>query len=318
MITIFHRAGGAIINDIDEGILPSIEYEDFLWIDLLNAEESERDAVEEFFSVSLQTRQQAEEIESSSRYSEFESLTIANSSFLILKEENFSSDTVSFIIKDGILISTRNVEMRSFGDTMRRLAYNGRAYPTGYHVLIAILDSRIDLDADMLEHISKRIAQVSASIPESRTADVEEDVIILINQLQELTMNLRETVVDKQRIISGLQRSERLPNDLFPKMGIMLQDVNSLLNHAQFSFERLDFIQETFLGLANIRLSKITKTFTVASVVFMPPTLIASIYGMNFVHMPELQWLQGYPFALILMVLASMATILIFKIKKLL
>lgn len=318
MITIFHRAKGVILNDIDEDILPSIEYENLLWVDLINPQQSEQDAVEEFFDISLQTRQQAEEIESSSRYSEFELVTIANSSFLIPHEGHFSSEPTSFILKDGILISSRNAEMRSFGDTMRKLAYNGRTFPTGYHVLCALFESRIDLDADLLEGIGRQIAQLSSNVPQGKRADIAEDIIILINRLQEDTMSVRENVVDKQRILSGLQKSERLPNDLFPKLGIMLKDIDSLLKHSEFSFERLDYLQETFLGLANIRLSKITKTFTVASVIFMPPTLIASMYGMNFHFMPELDWEMGYPFALGLMVLSSIITVIFFKIKKLL
>ena len=98
----------------------------------------------------------------------------------------------------------------------------------------------------------------------------------------------------------------------------MIKDTNSLINHADFSFDRLDYLQDTFLGLANIHLNKITKTFTVASVIFMPPTLIASIYGMNFAAMPELQWKIGYPFAIVVMILSSLTTIIIFKLKKLL
>lgn len=318
MITIFYKAGGSIVNDIDEALLDQINYEDLLWVDLVRPTEAESDRIEEFFNVSLQTRQQAEEIESSSRYSETETLIVANSSFLLERNGTFLPESTSFILKDGILISTRTAELRSFGDVMRKLSYNYRAYPTGYHVLVALFDARIDLDADVLEGIARDIASLSNRINVAKDEDPDEDTILYLTKLQENIMLVRENIIDKQRILSGVLKSERFPRDLTPKLGVMIKDTNSLVNHADFGFDRLDFLQDTFLSLANIRLNKITKTFTVASVIFMPPTLIASIYGMNFRIMPELQWDYGYPFAIIVMVLSTLITLLIFKIKKLL
>ncbi len=318
MITFFYKAGGIIVNEIDEDLLAKVDYEDLLWVDLYNPSEKESETVEEFFSISLQTRQQAEEIESSSRYSETESLVIANSNFLVPKEGTYVSEPTSCMLKDGILISHRNVELRSFSDMMRRLSYNPKAYPTGYHVLVALFETRIDLDADMLENIAKEIAQISSRINLTRGEEVDEEILLIINRLQENTMQVRENIIDKQRILSGISKSERFPSDVYPKVRIMIKDTNSLTNHTDFNFDRLDYLQDTFLGLANIRLNRITKTFTVVSVVFMPPTLIASLYGMNFQFMPELGWDYGYPFAILVMVLSSVLTLVIFKLKKLL
>ena len=128
-------------------------------------------------------------------------------------------------------------------------------------------------------------------------------------------MLIRENIIDKQRVISVILKSERFPTDTYPKLSIMIKDVGSLINHTDFSFERLEYLQNTFLGLINIEQNKIIKIFTVASVVFMPPTLIASIYGMNYKFMPELQWEFGYMFALGLMLFSSMLTLFIFKKK---
>ncbi len=318
MITIFYKTDGGIVNEIDEDMLAQIDYEDLLWVDLVQATQAQSERVESFFGMSLQTRQQAEEIESSSRYSETDSLIVANSSFLLMEEEQYRSEPTSFILKDGILISTRNEELRSFGDTMRKLSYNWKAYPTGYHVFIALFETRIDLDADMLEGIAKQISQLNGRMNLLKDEDVDEDIILELSALQENTMQVRENVIDKQRILSGVLKSERFPSDLYSKLGIMIKDTNSLINHADFSFDRLDFLQDTFMGLANIRLNKITKTFTVASVIFLPPTLIASIYGMNFRMMPELDWAMGYPFAIVVMVLSALITVVVFKLKKLL
>lgn len=318
MITIFYKAGGSIVNEIDEDMLQQIDYEDLLWVDLVNPSPEQSRKIESFFNVNLQTRQQAEEIESSSRFSETEAFIIANSNFLLQRGDVYISEPTSFILKDGILISSRNEELRSFGDAMRKLSYNFKAYPTGYHVFVALFETRIDLDADMLENIAKEIAQLSNQINVAKSEDPDEETILYLTNLQENIMLIRENVIDKQRILSGVLKSERFPSDLFPKVGVMIKDTNSLINHADFGFARLDFLQDTFLSLANIRLNKITKTFTVASVIFMPPTLIASIYGMNFHFMPELEWDFGYPFAVLLMVCSSLITLLIFRIKKLL
>ena len=318
MVTVFYKANGSIVNEIDEDLLRQIDYEDLLWIDLVNPTEKQSETVEDFFGISLQTRQQAEEIESSSRYSETENLIIANSSFLLQKDESFVAEPTSCILKDGILISHRNVELRSFGDTMRKLSYNPKAYPTGYHILIALFETRIDLDADMLEYTAKQISILGGQVSSFNKEDVYEEVIVRINTLQENTMQVRENIIDKQRILSGVQKSERFPNDLYPKLQVMINDTSSLVNHADFSFDRLEYLQDTFLGLANIKLNRITKTFTIVSVLFMPATLIASLYGMNFRLMPELEWDYGYAFAVGLMLASSLITLLFFRLKKLL
>ena len=139
-------------------------------------------------------------------------------------------------------------------------------------------------------------------------------------------MLLRENIFDRQRVLSSILRSERFPNDIYPRLQLMIKDVNSLINHADFSFQRLDYIQDAALGLINIEQNEIVKIFSVAAVIFLPATLIASIYGMNFKVMPELDWQwqisdnfvlpMGYLFAIGLMILCSALTIWYFKYKK--
>ncbi|MGD9976944.1 MAG: magnesium/cobalt transporter CorA [Bacteroidales bacterium] len=315
MIAIFYKAFNKVVHEIDVDRLAEIDYEDLLWIDLATPTDDEREAVEIYFNINLQTRQQTEEIESSSRYFETEALIIANSNFLISKENVYVSEPVSFTLKDGILISLRIIDLKAFGDTIRKVFANHKAYPTGYHILIALLETRIDLDADMVESLAKEIAVLSKRL---RIAEeLDEELILEINKLQENTMLIRENFIDKQRVVSGILKSERFPTDTYPKLNIIIRDIGSLINHTDFSFERLEYLQNTFLGLINIEQNKIIKIFTVVSVVFMPPTLIASIYGMNFkVFFPELQWKMGYPFALVLMILSSLITLFVFKRKK--
>jgi len=314
MIAIFYKAFNKIVHEIDVKRLAEIDYEDLLWIDLASPLPEEKQAVEDFFSIKLQTRQQSEEIESSSQYSETETLIIANSNFLIQQNDEFITEPVSFVLKDGILISLRNIELKAFADTIRKFYINYKAFPTGYHILIALFETRIDLDADMVESTAKEIAQLSRKI--TIADDLDEELILAISKLQENTMLIRENFIDKQRVISGILKSERFPNDTYPKLTIIIKDIGSLINHTDFGFERLEYLQNTFLGLINIEQNKIIKIFTVVSVVFMPPTLIASLYGMNFKVFPELNWQYGYPFALGIMVLSSILTLFIFKKRK--
>ena len=314
MIAIFHKAFNKINHEIELQRLTELDYEDLLWVDLAFPTAEEKQFVETFFNINLQTRQQVEEIESSSRYSETEYLIIANANFLLQHDGVYVTEPVSFILKDGILISLRNSELRAFTETTRKFYSNYRAFSTGYHILISILETRIDFDADIVELLAKDIATLSRKL--RITDDLDEELILEISKHQENTMLIRENFIDKQRVISGILKSERFPNDTFPKLTIMVKDIGSLINHTDFSFERLEYLQNTFLGLINIEQNKIIKIFTVASVVFMPPTLIASIYGMNFRYLPEIGWTFGYPLALGLMLFSSILTLFIFRKKK--
>jgi magnesium transporter len=224
-------------------------------------------------------------------------------------------EPVSFIISnEGVLVSVRNAEFRTFREAEKRLQMNYRSYSTGYHIFISLLEVRIDFDADLVEMITKQVASLTKDLHNEESIDKE--VLLRISALQESTMLLRENIFDRQRVLSGILRSERFPNDIYPRLQLMIKDVNSLINHADFSFQRLDYIQDTALGLINIEQNEIVKIFSVAAVIFMPATLVASMYGMNFKFMPELQWEYGYLWAIALMLIVSGFTFWFFKFKK--
>ena len=225
--------------------------------------------------------------------------------------DGFTVEPVSFIVSEGVLITTRNAEFRTFNEAAKRLQMNTRAYNTGYHLLISILEVRIDADADLVENVAKQIATLSKEI--SVDGEVDKRDITRINSLQEQTMLIRENIFDRQRILSGIQRSERFPNDIYPRLQLMMRDVQSLISHADFSFERLDYLQDTALGLITIEQNKSSKILALASVVFLPATLVASIYGMNFKKMPFLDWDNGWIIAMLLIVALAGGTYLIFK-----
>lgn len=314
MITIYLKQHNKIVRNADPRLFDELGYDDILWIDLFSPTIQERKEVENFMEVNLLSRQQIEEIESTSKYSETENAIFSNANFFVPTADGLAVEPVSFIVSEGVLVTTRNAEFRTFNEAAKRLQMNARAYPTGYHLLISILEVRIDADADLVESVAKQIAALSREITVDGQIDKRD--ITRINSLQEQTMLIRENIFDRQRILSGIQRSERFPNDIYPRLQLMVRDVNSLISHADFSFERLDYLQDTALGLITIEQNNTTKIFTIASVIFMPATLVASLYGMNFKFMPELEWKYGYVFALVLMFGLSGLTYFVFKRRK--
>ncbi len=321
MITIYLKQYNQILRCADPAAFDNLSCNEVLWIDLFQPTVQEQKAVEAFMGINLQTKQQVEEIESTSKYSESEDAVISNANFFVPHGESgggdggFEVEPVSFIITNaGVMVSVHESESRTFRETEKRLQINYRAYPTGFHIFITLLEVRIDYDADMVELLARQVSLLSREMSEESSIDT--DVLRRINSLQESTMLLRENIFDRQRVVSSILRSDRFPSDIFPRLQLMIKDVNSLINHADFSFQRLDYIQDAALGLINIEQNNIVKIFSVAAVIFMPATLIASIYGMNFGIMPELHWRYGYLFAIGLMILCSGLTIWFFRYKK--
>ena len=325
MITIYLKQYNKIIRNADTELFDDLGFDDILWIDMVQPTIKEQKAVENFMEISLQTKQQVEEIESTSKYSEHENAIISNSNFFVPTGDSFEVEPVSFILSnEGVLVSVRQAEMRTFREAEKRLQMNYHSFSTGYHILISLLEVRIDFDADLVELVGRQVSSLSKTI--TKEDSIDKDILLRLSTLQERTMVLRENIFDRQRILSGILRSERFPNDIYPRLQLMIKDVNSLISHTDFSFQRLDYIQDSALGLINIEQNEVVKIFSVAAVVFMPATLVASIYGMNFRVMPELEWVYtlpngwnlplGYIFAIGLMILASGLTMGYFRYKK--
>ena len=279
MLNIFYRENGKIGVSQSEKDFARITLENTVWIDLVDPSGAEKRAVEVFLGTEIQSRAQAEEIESSSRYFETDDAIFANTNFLTPGAEEYMMQAVSFTLVDNTLTTLREVPLRSFTELQRRLQVNPRQYPSGFTVFATILDQRVDLDADMIELLSKEISQYAKRINEEE--DIDQELLIDISQLQENTMMVRENVVDKQRLISNLMRSTKVPSSLEPRLNVLLQDISSLINHTNFCFERLEYLQDTVLGLINLDQNKIMKVLAVVSLFMMPPTLIAGFYGMN-------------------------------------
>ena len=310
-LRIFYKENEKIKVSKTLNILQSIDKKDIIWIDLLDVSDKTEDALEGFLKIDIQEDEEMEEIEMSSRYIQTDDSIVANSNFL---RNDFEVEPVNFILKNSILVSTRGVELDSFNETVKKMFVNTRNFPTGYHVLVALMETRVEKDADMIEDTTDMITTLSSEI--NASDHVDEDVLIQIKDLQEKVTIIRQNIMDKQRVISNFLKCDFFPAELQPRLTMIIKDINSLFDYTRFGFDRLDYLQDTFLGLVNIEQNKIIKIFTVVNVIFLPPTLVASMYGMNFDFMPELHWRFGYLFAIGLMVVFTLVILLIFKLKK--
>jgi magnesium transporter len=285
-----------------------------IWIDLQSPTQEEKEFIEKNFRIEFFTYQEVQEIESSSRFLETEETIEINLGFISSDAEP-TVQNVTFILKDNVLFTYRQGDMRIFAETVRKLkSMNAGTKEHGLDIFLTMLETRIDSDADLIENVSRKVNGISKDLIARRS--LSEDLLLSIAQLQENTMLLHETITEKQRVVSSLIRIPEFNKIENERLKVIIKDIGSLLQHAQFISERLEYLQNTFLGLVNIEQNTVIKIFTVVTVVFMPPTLIASIYGMNFKFMPELQWMAGYPFAIALMITSSLAFLWYFKRKK--
>ena len=313
MIKIFYRQGAEIASARSEAEFAAISKENVLWIDLLQPSGEQKRAVEAYLGTEIQSRAEAEEIESSSRFSEEDGVIFANTNFLSPADDEMLMDPVSFIIADGILTTIREIPLRSIDTLQLKIQALPSQFPDGFSIFLSIMDRRVDLDADIVELISKDVSRFSRRI--NQMEDINEKFLLDINQLQQNAMNVRENIVDKQRLISNVLKSRLCPKDpdFRQDLGIILQDISSLINHITFTFERLEYMQDTVVGIINLDQNRIMKIFTFVSLLLMPATLVASFYGMN-VTLPlasnPLAWL------LILLLMAVLAAGIWFIVKR--
>ncbi|NDP21616.1 MAG: magnesium/cobalt transporter CorA [Paludibacter sp.] len=310
-LRMFYHEDGKLKISKNIDTLKKIDLKELIWIDLNDVSEAIESELEQFLKIYIQEDEEIEEIEMSSRYMQTDDSIVANSNFL---QENFTLEPISFILKNGILVSVRDAELKSFNETIKKIYANTKSFPTGYHVLVTLLETRVEYDADMIEDATDQITNLSKTL--NTEDDLDQDILIRIKDLQEKVMIIRQNIMDKQRVVSNMLKCNFFPEELLPRLSMILKDINSLFEYTRFGFDRLDYLQDTFLGLVNLQQNKIIKIFTVVSVIFMPPTLIASMYGMNFRFMPELNWKYGYPFSIFVMILFSAVVLYYFRRKK--
>jgi magnesium transporter len=322
MLSVYVPQGASLERTIiDPGSSPPDEA---VWIDMITPTVQEDKVVEKLLGIAVPTREEMQEIEVSSR------LYVENGARYMTATLMCQSDTatpkttpVTFILSSHKLVTVRYDEPRPFAIVEHKLARSCPAKVTGELVLMDLLDAVIDRSADILERIGGEVDQISHSIFEPEE-DAEppsyKDVLKALGRKGDLTSKVRESLVSIGRLLLFLTNEAegmRWNKDVRAHLQSMRRDTASLSDHATYLANKITFLLDAMLGVVNIEQNAIIKIFSIAAVIFMPPTLVASIYGMNFHKgMIELEWELGYPFALMLMVLAAVLPIVYFKWRK--
>jgi magnesium transporter len=291
-----------------------------VWIDLVAPTPDEERRVEGLLDVEVPTREEMQEIEVSSRlYQENGAVYMTATVLCKSQSERPEATAVSFILAGDRLITLRYAEPQPFTLFSARCQRAPGAYVRGDTVLAGLLDALIDRIADVLEHIGLEVDDISHEIFEHSSKPGRGDFQGILRRLGmrgDLTSKVRESLVGVGRLLMFLTQAstaQKLGKDLRNRLRTMNRDVRSLTDHASFLSGKINFLLDATLGMINIEQNAIIKIFSVAAVVFLPPTLIASIYGMNYEYMPELHWAFGYPIALLLMVASAITPYLYFK-----
>jgi magnesium transporter len=306
----------------DLGAMP----ENAVWIDLVKPSAAEDKAVERLAGIAIPTREDMQEIEISSRlYIENSARYMTATLMCGADTENPRTTAVTFILANHRLVTVRYDEPRPFVLVENKLARSCASGITGEMVLMELLDAVIDRNADILERAGGDMDAISHEIfePEgaARTGHTKRysDILIAIGRKGDLTSKVRESLVSIGRMVTFVAAAVdgvKWSKDMREQLKTMQRDVISLTDHASYLSNKITFVLDAMLGVVNLEQNNIIKLFSVMAVVLMPPTLIASIYGMNFKDMPELEWHLGYPIAIFAMLLAAIGPYMYFKWKK--
>jgi len=299
--------------------------ENAVWIDMVKPTSEEDRAVERLAGIAVPTRGDMQEVEISSR------LYIENGARYMTATLMCHSDTdmprttaVTFIVAGHRLVTVRYDIPKPFALVEHKLARSCVPGITGEMVLMELVDAVIDRCADILEKVGADVDQVSHDIfePESERhgqAKQYSQFLIQIGRKGDLTSKVRESLVSIGRVVtflSAVMEGVKWSKDMREQLKTMQRDVSSLTDHASYLSNKITFVLDAMLGVVNLEQNNIIKLFSVMAVVLMPPTLIASIYGMNFKAMPELEWAHGYPMALLMMLAAAVLPYFLFRWKK--
>ena len=294
-----------------------------VWVDLLRPTVADEQTIEAWLGIGVPTREEMEEIEISSRlYAEDGALFMTATLPAQTDDDAPSMSPVTFVLAGARLVTIRYHEPRAFGTFPLRAQKVATGCTTSETILLGLLEAIVDRLADILERAGRDVDQISRDIFQTTTSKPKkrdqnfQNLLKTIGRKEDLTSNIRDSLMTLQRLSGFLGNALTLDKngkDVRARVKTLSRDVSSLSDHAAFMSQKITFLLDATLGMINIEQNAIIKIFSVAAVVFLPPTLVASIYGMNFDLMPELKWTMGYPLALFLMVLSAALPYLYFK-----
>lgn len=287
-----------------------------IWVDLLAPTKAQRLLIGQHYGLDLPDPAELTDLEASARFYVEQSEIHIHSDFLLDREGQSRSVPVAFVLRGDILFSVRSEELPVFRLQRLRARTQAGLVSDSKDMLLDLYGAEAEYSADALEDIYTELEAVSKKVLSQSVSDEDAERILAdIAEEEDLNGRIRRNMLDTQRAVSFLIRRKLLSASQLDDAQQILRDIESLNSHTAFLFDKINFLMDATVGFININQNKVIKIFSVASVAMLPPTLIASIYGMNFEHMPELQWMMGYPFALSLMAFSILLPYLYFRRK---
>ena len=324
MLNVFTLSNGRLFQEEIESLEELSKFRP-IWVDLEDPTPEEKRWVRQYYGLSIPEDAIDDDIEESARFYEEDNGELhIRSDFLVADPEAPQQVRVAFILNvsneqlrsHGVLFSIHDETVPAF----RLLRMRARRMPgllaDAKEVLLALLDADAEYCADTLEGVYDELERASKKVLDGNVGDeVASEVLGAIARQEDMNGRIRRNVMDTRRAVSFVMRSKMLNADQFEEARQILRDIESLDNHTAFLFDKINFLMDATVGFININQNKIIKIFSVASVALLPPTLIASIYGMNFQYMPELNHKLGYPFALAIMAASALLPMIYFRRK---
>ncbi len=290
---------------------------DAIWINLIDPSEAERTVLENRLDQTLAEERELEDLEASARFFEDEDGLHLHSFFYCLDDDDYADiATVAFTIRDGRLFTLRDRDLPAFRLYRMRSRREKLIDSNAYELLLDLFETKIEQLADVIEEVYADLEKLSRVILNGQQENENfNDALSRLTEFEDASSKVRLCLMDTQRALSFLLRKTRLPNNQLEQARDIMRDIESLQPHNESLFQKVNFLMQAAMGYINIEQNRIMKFFSVVSVMFLPATLVASTYGMNFEFMPELHFQYGYPMAIGLMIVAASAPYLYFKRK---
>ena len=322
MLNVFTLSNGRLFQEEIEALESLSRYRP-IWVDLEDPTPEEKRWVKQYYGLSIPEDAIDDDLEESARFYEEDNGELhIRSDFLLADSDTPRQLRVAFILNQsndqlrshGVLFSIHDESVPAF----RLLRMRARRMPglleDAKDVLLALFDGDAEYSADELEEIYDELEAAGKMVlDESVTDEVASEVLATIARQEDMNGRIRRNVMDTRRAVSFLMRSRMLDAEQFEEARQIQRDLDSLDGHTTFLFDKINFLMDATVGFININQNKIIKLFSVASVALLPPTLVASIYGMNFKAMPELDWQLGYPYAIALMIASALVPMWYFR-----
>jgi magnesium transporter len=307
MINLFVLQNGRLSQEQVEDRNELLQYANPIWIDVVDPEEEELIWIKEAFGVLLPELDDLGDLEASARYFEADDGHLhIRTDFLLDEDETSRNVRVAFVMTKQVLFSIHDEDLPVFRLVRLRARLRPGSVSNAKDVLLDLYSTDAEYSADALEEVYENLELAGKRVLSDSINDADAaEVLETIAKEEDTNGRIRRNVMDTRRALSFLMRSKLLSDEQQEEARQILRDIDSLENHTAFLFDKINFLMDATVGFINLNQSKIIKIFSVVSVALMPPTLLASVWGMNYKHMPELDETWGYPMAILAMVISA-------------